>query len=130
MLFWIELDGVRVAVQAVNRKPKPFWRLAPYTIVYPTPKQKEVRNTVAKGAHKAISGTTEDVNLEVRASFTGWEYARKPANTTYEALKAIYGSQADDVLLYIQAQKKVEGKIRNPLFHERMAQAIERELMA
>ena len=54
MLFWINVDGDRIAIQAVNRKGSPYFRLAPYTLVYPTPRQREVRHTLMKGAHKAI----------------------------------------------------------------------------
>ena len=82
MLFWIEIDGDRVAVQAVNRKPKPYWRLAPYTIVYPTPKQRMVRDTVTIAAHMAVDGTQEDINLNVRDAFRGWEYTPQHPNKT------------------------------------------------
>ena len=130
MLFWIEIDGERVAVQAVNRKPKPYWRLAPYTIVYPTPKQRMVRNTLSIGAHKAVDGTMEDINLEVQASFRNWNYAQRPANRTYEALKELYGDQVDDVMRYIQTRKRAEKKLRIPVYREKIQQAVELQLVS
>lgn len=111
MLFWIDIDGDQVAVQAVNRKPNPYWRLAPYTMVYPTPRQSMVRNTFSGGAHKAAYGTQEDVNIEVKESFKNWNYAPKPENLTYSVLKQLYGEQADEVLDYIGKQKRVAKKL-------------------
>ena len=125
MLFWIEIDGDRVAVQAVNRKPKPYWRLAPYTIVYPTPRQRAVRNTVSIAAHRAVDGTQEDINLNVKDAFKGWEYTTQYPNKTYMTLESIYGDQADDVLNYIQTQHRVEGKLsQNPHYHEKIETAV------
>ena len=120
MLFWIEIDGDRVAVQAVNRKPKPYWRLAPYTIVYPTPRQRAVRNTVSIAAHRAVDGTQEDINLNVKDAFKGWEYTPQYPNKTYMTLKSIYGDQADDVLNYIQTQKRVEQKLNRSQYRQRL----------
>ena len=120
MLFWIEIDGDRVAVQAVNRKPKPYWRLAPYTIVYPTPRQRAVRNTVSIAAHMAVDGTQEDINLNVKDAFKGWEYTPQYPNKTYMTLKSIYGDQADDVLNYIQTQKRVEQKLNRSQYRQRL----------
>lgn len=128
MLFWLEIDGERVAVQAVNRKPNPYWRLAPYTIVYPTPRQRNVRDTLSTGAHKTVGGTQEDVNLEVRASFQNWKYAERPENRTYEALKSLYGDEVDDVMRYIQTQKKVEQKLLSPAYRERINVAVREQI--
>lgn len=128
MLFWLEIDGERVAVQVVNRKPKPYWRLAPYTIVYPTPKQRQVRDTLAIGAHKAAYGTMEDVNVEVKSSFNGWRYAERPENRTYAALKELYGDEVDDVMRYIQAQKKTEKRLQSPIYRERLERELEKQI--
>lgn len=129
MLFWIEIDGERVAVQAVNRKPKPYWRLAPYTIVYPTPRQRQVRDTLTVGAHKAAYGTQEDVNLEVRDAFRGWDYSVQYPNKTYLALKSIYGDEADDVLEYIRSQKRAAEKLSHPSYRARIEHAVEEQFV-
>ena len=129
MLFWIEIDGVRVAVQAVNRKPKPYWRLAPYTLVYPTPKQRMVRFTVASGAHKAAGGTSEDVTTEVAMSFRGWEYVQRTSNSTEAALRELYGDQVDEVMAYIRNSGRVREKLNSPLYREHFDRIVEKMLI-
>ena len=128
MLFWITVDGYRVAVQAVNRNGKPYYRLAPYTIIYPTPRQREVRNRLSVAAHRAQGGTYVDIDDEVRAGFTDWEYtdSRKP-NTTYLALKSIYGDEVDSVLTYISGQKYVAEKLKLPEYQQRIRKQIQEE---
>ena len=66
MLFWLDIDGYRVAVQAVKRGNTAYWRLAPYTIVYPTPRQREVRNTLMVGAHSGVAMSAYAVNKKVQ----------------------------------------------------------------
>lgn len=125
MIFWITVDGDRVAVQAVNRKPRPYWRLAPYTIVYPTPKQREVRANLMIAAHRAAGGTDEDINAEIKDQFRSWEHAEKKPNNTYLALKELYGDEADKVLNYIGAQKRVEKKLQVPEYRNKVERAVE-----
>ena len=130
MLFWINVDGDRIAIQAVNRKGSPYFRLAPYTLVYPTPRQREVRHTLMQGAHKASGGTYRDVNEEVKASFDDWQYTPKPVNKTEMALREIYGDQVNEVLNYIQAQKRVETKLSTPEYKQKFNAAIEKLIPA
>lgn len=130
MLFWIEVEGERVAVQVVKRKPNPYWRLAPYTIVYPTPKQRKVRDTVSIAAHRAVDGTQEDINLEVKDAFRDWDYTTKPLNKTYAGLKMLYGDQVDQVMDYINAQKRVEIKMQYPEYRKQIDMEVERLVLA
>ena len=79
-----------------------------------------------KGAHKAIGGTYQDVNEEVKASFETWQYTPKPVNRTEMALREMYGDQVDEVLNYIQAQKRVETKLSTPEYKQKFNAAIEK----
>ena len=112
MLFWLDIDGYRVAVQAVKRGNTAYWRLAPYTIIYPTPRQREVRNTLMVGAHSGVAMSAYAVNKKVQQAFAGWDYAEKPKNKTEAAMQEIYGNEANIVLEYIDKIKHA-GEIIN-----------------
>lgn len=129
MLFWITVDGRNVAIQAVNRKPRPYWRLAPYTIVYPTPKQREVRHTLAKGAHSAANKSLDDVDQSVQKEFANWEYTERPANRVEQGLKELYGNEADKVLTYISNQNYVSEKLKSPAYKHKVQQVVEAALI-
>ena len=113
-MFWVDIDGYRVAVQAVLRGKTAYWRLAPYTIVYPTPRQRAVRETLSMASHEEAGQDIGTIDRSVRDAFRGWEYSVQAPNKTYLALKQIYGSEADAVLEYIQKQKKVGEILRAP----------------
>ena len=130
MLFWIEVSGMRVAVQAVNRKPNPYWRLAPYTLVYPTPKQREVRYTTALAAHSRAGEPLTEINRTVKEAFTDWQKTERPPNRVAEGLKALYGDQADQVLSYIAKRNIVSEKLKNPEEHARITEQVVKLLEA
>ncbi len=112
MLIWIKVNGSSVAIQAVKRGNTAYWRLAPYTIVYPTPKQREVRYNLGYAAHKSVDKPVEELNKKVKEQFIGWKYVEKKENRTAAALREIYGSEADRVLEYIDRQKRVSNIIK------------------
>lgn len=125
MLFWVEVDGYQVAVQVVNRRPNPYWRLAPYTIVYATPRQREVRRTLSTAAHKVVGGSEQDINREVQEAFRNWDYTKPRPNKIYEGLKLLYGDDADRVMEYITKQKAVQERMKTPAVREKLQKEIE-----
>ena len=65
-------------------------------------------------------------DAEVKASFDNWQYTPKPVNKTEMALREIYGDQVNEVLNYIQAQKRVETKLSTPEYKQKFNAAIEK----
>ena len=100
MLFEIEINGETIPIQAVKRNGKVYYRLAPYTIDYPTKKQQEVRDRVAMGGFISFDSNLSTVNDNVKNQFTDWIYAHKTprSRALYEYLKIAYGNDADAVI--------------------------------
>ncbi len=125
MLFWLDIDGYRVAVQAVKRGDKAYWRLAPYTIVYPTPRQRDVRINLGIAAHRSVDHPVEKLNENVQKQFANWKYTQKGENRTAQALREIYGDEADEVLEYIDHRKHVSEVLQNREYRERIDKQVQ-----
>ena len=130
MLFWVNIDGYRVAVQAVKRGEKAYWRLAPYTLIYPTPKQRSVRNTLSIASHGSAEKSWTELNDNVAAAFDGWERTEPEPNKTHLALREIYGDEADKVLEYITKQKQVSQILSTSKNKEYINKEIEKVVFA
>jgi hypothetical protein len=124
--------GYQVAVQAVNRKGHPYYRLAPYTILYPTPRQRMVRNTLATASHNSVDMKYYEINQNVKDAFSNWERTEKGQSRLYQTLTALYGETAKDVLEYVSKQKIVSNLIRAPEINEQFqsqARRIEKTIL-
>jgi hypothetical protein len=108
MLFRVNVNGKTIAVQIVKRGKTVYWRLAPYTLVYPTKRQRDVRNTVMAAAHNNYDKPV-DVLLEgVKHAFDDWEYTEKKPNRVETFLKTVYGADAEKVEDYIRFRNNVK----------------------
>ncbi len=130
MMFWLDIGGYQIAVQAVNRSGKAYWRLAPYTIVYPTPKQREVRLNLSIAAHESANQPVEKLNENVQKQFINWEYAQRGENSTAQALREIYGDEADEVLEYIDHRKHARQALENREYKKQIEEKIQSLLIA
>lgn len=127
MLFWITVGSERIAIQAVNRKPNPYWRLAPFTLVYPTPRQRAVRYTLAEASHASVDQSVATLNTAVQDAFVDWEKTPRAENKIQSVLRNLYGDEADKVLDYISTRRRLSQKlIDNPELHEQITKEFEK----
>lgn len=103
MKFWIPVDEMKVCIQRVQRGRTVYFRFCPVTMFKPTPKQMQVRMTLAKGAYNAFGTTEREVIASVQDQFRDWVRSKpEHKDTVFKQLANYFSGDAVEVLEFLQ----------------------------